>query len=204
MVNHYRFGKLTGIEQGYEEPGLVPDPNNGYARDLTYANTAFGQAMQATPLQMAAAFAAVMNGGTYYQPRLVDETVAADGTVTVKRPIVLQKDVVSPQVSKDMQSLLQYVVDEHHFKPAFNQNLYIVGGKTGTAEIAKKGGGYLEKDFNGTYLGFVGGEKPVYILVVRVNEPKNGGYAGTQAAQPIFGSLSHMLIDNFGVVPKGQ
>ena len=67
MVNHYRFGKPTGIEQGYEAEGIVPDPNNGYARDLTYANTSFGQAMTATPLQLGAAFAAMVNGGTYYR-----------------------------------------------------------------------------------------------------------------------------------------
>lgn len=202
MANHYRFGKLTGIEQGYEVPGYVPDPNEGYARDLTYANTTFGQAMTATPLQMAAAFAAVVNGGTYYRPYLVDQTVDASGKVTTTKPQVLKSDVVSPQVSKDLIPLLQYVVDKHHFKKPFNQSLYTVGGKTGTAEIAKKGGGYLENDFNGTYVGFVGGETPQYVIAVRVNEPKIAGYAGAQAAQPIFGTLAHMLIDNFGVTPK--
>jgi len=204
MADHYRFGKLTGIEQGYEDPGIVPDPNDGYARDLTYANTTFGQAMTATPLQMGAAFSAIINGGTYYQPRLVDETLAPDGTATPKQPTVMVHNVVSPQVSKDMQSLLAYVVQKHYFKPAFDQDHYLVGGKTGTAQIAKKGGGYLDNDFNGTYLGFVGGDRPQYVIVVRVNEPKVAGYAGTQAAQPIFASLGHMLIDNFGVTPKGQ
>ncbi len=204
MVNHYRLGKPTGIEQGYEPDGTIPDPDNGYALDLTYANTSFGQGMTATPLQMAAAFSAMINGGTYYQPRLIDQTIGADGKTTTVRPKVLTKNVVSPQVSQEMQQLLEYVVQHHFLKPAFNQDMYSVGGKTGTAQIAKKGGGYLENDFNGTYLGFIGGDKPQYVIMVRVNEPKNGGYAGTAAAQPIFTSLGHMLIDNFGVTPKGQ
>jgi cell division protein FtsI/penicillin-binding protein 2 len=204
MVDHYRLGKLTGIEQSYEDPGVIPDPNDGYARDLAYANTTFGQALTATPLQMASAFAAIVNGGTYYQPRLIDRTIAPDGKVTIKQPKVLKKDVVKPEVSNELRPILAYVVDDHYFKRKFNQQLYTVGGKTGTAEIAKKGGGYLENEFNGTYLGFVGGDLPQYVIAVVVHKPRIGGYAGSQAAQPIFGDLAHMLIDNFGVTPKGQ
>jgi cell division protein FtsI/penicillin-binding protein 2 len=65
-----------------------------------------------------------------------------------------------------------------------------------------KGGGYYEDRFNGTYLGFVGGDRPQYVISVRVNEPKISGYAGAKAAAPIFASVSNMLIDNFGVNPK--
>ncbi|HJQ08855.1 MAG TPA: penicillin-binding protein 2 [Candidatus Saccharimonadales bacterium] len=204
MVNHYRLGRTTGIEQGYEAPGSVPHPTKGYGRDLTYANSSFGQGMSATPIQMAAAFSAMINGGTYFQPRLADQFISPDGKVTANKPKVLKADVVSPQVSRDIQHMLEYVVAERNFKPRFNQQLYSVGGKTGTAQIADPtgAGGYKEHDFNGTYLGFVGGDKAQYVIMVRVNEPKIGGYAGSAAAQPIFGSLAHMLIDNFGVAPK--
>ena len=203
MTKHYLFGKETGIEQGYESPGYIPDPNKGYARNLTFANTTFGQGMTATPLQMAGAFAAMINGGTYYQPHLVDATVDADGKKTPVQPKVLKNNVVSPQVSSALQDMLEYVVSQHYFTPGFNQTQYSVGGKTGTAQI-EQNGKYLDNDFNGTYLGFVGGDTPEYVIMVRVNDPKNGGYAGTAAAQPIFGTLAHMLIDNFGVTPKGQ
>jgi len=202
MVNHYRLGRLTGIEQGYEAPGTIPDPNDGYARDLTYANTAFGQGMTATPIQMAAAFSAMINGGTYYQPTLVDEMIKPSGTVVQNKPNAVEKNAVSPQVSQEMASLLQYVVQHHFITPPFNQNQYTVGGKTGTAQIAKPGGGYYDNEFNGTYVGFVGGDSPQYVIMVAAIQPHNGGYAGTAAAQPIFASLAHMLIDNFGVTPK--
>ncbi|HSX33521.1 MAG TPA: penicillin-binding protein 2 [Candidatus Saccharimonadales bacterium] len=202
MTKHFRLGQPTGVEQGYEASGYIPNPNTGYGLDLTYANTAFGQGMTATPLQMAAAFAAVINGGTYYQPRLIDQEIAADGKVTTLQPKIVAQNVVSPRTSQEIIPMLQYVVQQHYLSPPFNQNQYTVGGKTGTAQIAKPGGGYLENDFNGTYLGFVGGDHPQYVIMVRVNDPKNGGYAGTAAAQPIFASLGHMLIDNFGVTPR--
>jgi cell division protein FtsI/penicillin-binding protein 2 len=204
LVNHYMFGRPTGIEQGYESSGYIPDPSEGYARDLTYANTAFGQAMTATPLQMGAALAAVLNGGTYYQPHLVDQTTAADGATATKKPNVVKSGIVSPQVGQDLRSMMEYTVQQHAFRPSFDQSKYSVGGKTGTAQIAKPGGGYYENEFNGTYMGFVGGDTPQYVIVVRVDQPHNGGYAGTAAAQPIFGNLARMLINDFGVTPKNH
>jgi cell division protein FtsI (penicillin-binding protein 3)/stage V sporulation protein D (sporulation-specific penicillin-binding protein) len=202
MTNHYRFGKTTGIEQGYEAEGVVPDPNKGYARDLTYANTAFGQAMTATPLQLGAAFSAMINGGTYYQPHLVDYEVDDQGKETAKKPKILAKNVVSSTVSDEMQPLLEYVVDHHSFSQKFDQKTYSVGGKTGTAQIADPNGGYFENEYNGTYVGFVGGNQPQYVIAVSVHKPKIPGYAGSRAAQPIFGDLAHMLLDKFNVTPK--
>jgi cell division protein FtsI/penicillin-binding protein 2 len=205
MVNHYEFGKTTGIEQGYEAAGYIPSPDKGYALQLTYANTSFGQAMTATPLQMAAAMSAILNGGTYYQPRLVDQFTDAAGKTTIKKPTVVRRGVVSAKVSKQIQGLMEYVVTGH-LEQGFSYlkfpDGYSVGGKTGTAQIANPDGGYYGDKYNGTYLGFVGGDKPQYVIVVRVNQPGVGGYAGSQAAQPLFADLAHMLINDFNVTPR--
>lgn len=204
MVNHFQLGKPTGIEQGYEAKGYVPDPDNGYALDLTYANTAFGQSMAATPLQMAAALSSVINGGTYYQPHLVDQTISG-GKTSQTQPKIIDRHVVSPSVSPEIRSLMEYVVRGHlaegYSYMSFPSN-YSVGGKTGTAQIADPKGGYYDDRYNGTYIGYVGGDKPQYVISVRVSEPHNGGYAGSTAAQPIFADLAHMLINNFNVTPK--
>lgn len=203
MVNHYLFGKATGIEQGYEAIGYVPDStDNGAGINLTYANTAFGQAMTATPIQMAGALSAVLNGGTYYKPHLVDQTISASGEITKTQPKPLARNVVSADVSRAIIPLMQNVVDKHNFSPAFDQSNYSVGGKTGTAQIAKPGGGYYSDKFNGTYLGYVGGDKAQYVIVVFVDKPTNGGYAGTAAAQPIFGAIAHTLINESKVTPR--
>jgi len=205
MVNHYMFGKPTGIEQGYESGGYVPSPaENGAGIDLTYANTSFGQAMTATPIQMGAALSAVLNGGTYYQPHLVDQTVDANGTVTKVAPKVVKQHVVSAKTGAALIPLLQNVIQHHSFTKTFDQSTYTVGGKTGTAQIAKPGGGYDDNLFNGTYMGFVGGDSPQYVIVVFIDKPTNGGYAGTAAAQPVFGDLAHMLINDSYVTPKNN
>lgn len=205
MVNHYRFSKNTGVEQGFENPGYVPSPTDGFGLNLTYANTAFGQAMTATITQVAGAYAAVLNGGTYYQPHLVAGTIAANGELKKNAPKVLAQHVVKPDVSQTVQELMEYSVENHRFARGFDNTNYSVGGKTGTAEIADlENGGYLKGDFNGTYAGFVGGDDPQYIIVVAVIKPKIGGYAGSTGAQPLFGDIAHMLLDNYNVSRRSK
>jgi len=208
MARHFRLGQPTGVEQGYEATVPVPKPqDNGAGINLTYANSSFGQGVQITALEMAAADLAVLNGGTYYQPYLVDQTTDTNGQVVKNRPKVLQSKVVSPKVSQDMQSLMEYVVEQHRLEGFSYLNFpanYSVGGKTGTAQVAKNGGGYYDDRFNGTYVGFVGGDKPQYVIVVYNILPGVHGYAGSYGGQPVFADLAHMLINNSYVTPKKQ
>ena len=79
---------------------------------------------------------------------------------------------------------------------------YIVGGKTGTAQVAQPDGTYSSTIFNGTYTGFVGGNQPQYVVVVYAIHPDVAGYAGAYAGQPIFANIAHMLINDAYVTPK--
>ncbi len=199
MVNHYQLGKATNVEQGFEEPGYIPDPTDGFGLNIRYANTSFGQGMTATPLQMAAAVSSVVNGGTYYQPTLVAGTYDESGEYSGSDAKVVNDNVVSSEVSSTIVDFMQTVLKGNSVTRKYARDGYIVGGKTGTAEIARPEGGYYEDRFNGTYSGFVGGDRPEYVILVRVNDPKIPGYAGSQAAGPLFGSIANMLIDNFSV-----
>jgi cell division protein FtsI/penicillin-binding protein 2 len=206
MTNHYRFGKATGVEQGYEQDGVVPSPTDGYGLNIQYANTSFGQGMSATPLQVGAAISSILNGGTYYRPYLVDKVVLPDGEERTTQPEVVRKDVVSPAVSATIKDFMQQVVQTNHTVYGMKTvpANYIVGGKTGTAQITRPEGGYYEDKYNGMFMGFVGGDKPEYVIIVRVNEPGIPGYAGSKAAGPIFTASTEMLINNFALTPKSQ
>lgn len=191
LVNHYRFGEKTGIEQGYEAEGYVPDPNNGYGLNIQYANTTFGQGINITPIQFIAAFSASINGGTYYKPHLIEPDNG--------KPTVVNSHVVSSSVSDQVRIY-------HENSVALNYTFlkragYKIGGKTGTAQITKPGGGYYDDRYNGTFVGYVGGDKPQYVIMVRVNEPHVPGYAGTKAAAPMFGKVADMLINDFSLAP---
>lgn len=202
LVDHFGFGKVTGVEQGYEAEGIIPSPTDGFGLNIQYANTAFGQGMTVTPLQMAAAVASVVNGGTYYRPTLVSGYLDAEGNLQKNNPDVEKSGVVKQQTSDTIVRYMNNVVEKNN-KTAVRAG-YQVGGKTGTAEIANPAGGYYEDKFNGTYVGYVGGDTPEYIIMVRVDEPKIGGYAGSKAAGPIFASTANMLMDNFTISRKSQ
>jgi cell division protein FtsI/penicillin-binding protein 2 len=207
MVSRFLFSQKTGVEQGYESSGFVPGANpKKPAIALTYANTSFGQGMTMTAMQAAATLSSVINGGTYYKPTLIDATTDNGGKTTQKQPEVVKQGVVSAKTSSQMIPLMENVVD--HYRKSFSylnfSEEYMVGGKTGTAQVAKPTGGYEENDFNGTYLGFVGGDKPEYVICVFNHKPKVVGYAGSRAGQPVFADLAHMLINNGFVSPKDR
>jgi cell division protein FtsI/penicillin-binding protein 2 len=191
LVDHYQLGKKTGLEQGYEAAGSIPDPTKGYGLNIQYANTTFGQGILITPLQMASAFSAVINGGTYYKPHLIDGA-----------PQIVSKDVVSSETSTEMRAMLENDVNNAYTK--LKKPGYKIGGKTGTAQISNPAGGYYTDKVNGTFIGYVGGDQPQYVIMVRVNEPKVSYYAGIAAASPLFDAVSGMLINNFSISPASQ
>jgi len=203
FTNHFRLGQMTGVEQPNEQPGLIHSPDKGSALDLLYANMSFGQGLTATILQMATAISSVINGGTYYQPHLVDSQTLANGKTVQTKPKVLKTDVVKPATSQQVQQLMEYVFQQNYNVYETDQHPgYNVGGKTGTGQIAENGG-YKDGVYNGTFLGFVGGDKPQYVVAVLVNEPHLTGFesAGAQGAAPIFGKVADMLINDFNVEP---
>jgi len=208
MVNHFRLGRITGVEQGYESAGYVPQAQSDTADpsvDLTYANTSFGQGVQLTALQLAAAESSILNGGTYYKPTLISQTVSPNGQVSTNQPVVEEKNVVNPKVGQEMLPLMENVVT-HYASEGFTYmnfpSQYMVGGKTGTAQIASPTGGYDPNQYNGTYVGFVGGNNVQYVIVVYNTKPNVPGYAGSYGGQPVFGDLAHMLINEGYVSPK--
>jgi cell division protein FtsI/penicillin-binding protein 2 len=204
MTKHYHFGEITGIEQGFEAEGYVPHPTEGYGLNIQYANTAFGQGTTETPLQMGAAFASIINNGTRVRPHLVEKTTDAHGKVTIKQPEVLQTNVVKPEVSRNVRELLEFAYSKNYrlYGMAQLRPEFTIGAKTGTAQAPKPGGGYYTDRYNGTFLGYIGGNEPQYVVVVRVNEPKIAGYAGSKAAGPIFVELANIMMNNFSVTPK--
>ena len=206
MVNHFRLGQPTGIQQGYEAAGYVPPANlQDPSIDLRYANTVFGQGVSITALQLVSALASVINGGTYYQPTLVAKTISPSGKVSVPKPKILENNVVAPNVGKELIPLMENVVKSYYHGGFSFMNFpsnYIVGGKTGTAQVAKPSGGYYSNIYNGSYIGFVGGDKPQYMVIVYNIKPGVAGYAGSYAAQPIFADIVHMLINEGYVMPK--
>jgi stage V sporulation protein D (sporulation-specific penicillin-binding protein) len=162
------FGSVTGIDVANEVPGLVNDPAVTPWRQIDLANGAFGQGVAVTPIQLAQAYAAMVNGGILVQPRVVR---AVGETETA--PITHGR-VMTPKLSRTLEKLMNHVVTEVDFYrtrtliPGFE-----VGGKTGTAQIwdAEKHAWKVNR-FNYSFIGYIGRKAghPDLVVAVRIEE----------------------------------
>lgn len=200
--DQYRFGQLTGIEQAGENAGIVIAPDQAEGNNVRYANMAFGQGMDVTMIQTVSAFSAEINGGTYYQPRLVAGVRTDDGAVTAKEPVVVKENVIS-KTSSDQARELIWQGRKTGFLGKNDRDGYMIGGKTGTSQVIDpKTGEYSDANSIGSYLGFGGVNRPEYVIMVKVDDAKIGGYQGTTAAAPIFNDLNNWMLDYLKLQPK--
>ncbi len=200
---HDRFGlgQATGIEL-FEATGIVYEPNASiYGIDSTYANMTFGQNMQVTMLQVAAAFASVINGGEFYTPTIV-KGVLKDGEVVDTTPRKVVRRTVTQETSAAMREML-YNTRRAQRTNGVDKAGYHIGGKTGTAQVIKNGE-YSFDETVATYIGFGGteGELPQYLIMTRVWE--DGKTAGGEAqALLVFNALNAYVQDYLKVKPAG-
>lgn len=136
MARSFGLGKPTGIEGVDEEAGQVPVP----ASEIDATNLAIGQGnLLVTPLQAAAFVAAVGNGGTLYQPQVIEKIQPVDGPPThVFTPKVNGQLAVTPENLKIIQDAMRGVVaSTKPYGTAWHRFTGLdinVAGKTGTAE----------------------------------------------------------------------
>lgn len=204
LYNYYhdRFGlgQETGIEL-FENTGIVHGPHAEiYGIDSTYANMTFGQNMQVTMLQTAAAFSSVVNGGNFYTPTVVAGKMV-NGKFVKNEEKAAARQTVSGGTSGVMREML-YGTRTMWRKNGTDKPGFYIGGKTGTAQVIRDGA-YSMDETVATYIGFGGteGELPQYVIMVRVWE--DGKVAGGQAhALPVFNELNKYVMDYLQVRPK--
>jgi stage V sporulation protein D (sporulation-specific penicillin-binding protein) len=162
------YGERTGVDVAGEASGLLRDPAITPWSEIDLANGSFGQGVAVTPIQLAASYAAMLNGGIMVQPHVVKSIGPDDQVISTKGR------VVEPAVSADLRKMADHVVDEVPFYR--DRTLvpgYHVGGKTGTAQIwdAEKGR-WKHNLFNYSFAGYIGREEgvPDLIVVVRIEE----------------------------------
>lgn len=201
FTNNFLFGKQTGIEQANEAAGTIISPDEEQGGIVRYANMTFGQGMDVTMVQVAAAFSAAINGGTYYKPHLVDGVKAGDD-VERQDPTVVKDGVLSKEASETLREMVFKARQDGSISDGDKEG-YMIGGKTGTSEIIDpETGQYTDDDSIGTYLGFGGADRPEYVIMVQVKDSKLPGYAGTVAAAPIFGDIANWMIDYMKLQPR--
>jgi cell division protein FtsI/penicillin-binding protein 2 len=171
---------------------------NDPAQELHLATLGFGQSVNATPVQLASAFAMLANNGMRMQPRLIKKVGQRE------TPAIQMGQIVKPEAAQHVLRIMQSVIESD---AGTGKSLripgYILGGKTGTAQKVNnvthsmKGGGYVSN-----FVGFVPGDKPQAVILVMVDNPKAGQYYGASVAGPVFQQLAKSVIRRFDIQPN--
>lgn len=133
----------------------------------------YGYGLAMSPLQAIAALASIGNNGTYFVPKFVKDTK------------VVERKIISPESAKKMKRLFSATIEQGTGRRAKVKG-YLLGGKTGTAEILAKTGKYSEKRNLATFVGFAPLNNPKFIVLVGVHSPKGDHVGGGSVAAPVF------------------
>jgi cell division protein FtsI (penicillin-binding protein 3) len=201
IVGKFGFGRPTGVDLGGEEGGIVNSWGTDAYNDLNFLTNAYGQGISVTPLQMAQAAGAIANNGVMMKPYIVQQRCQGEHCTDTK-PSVSGRPI-EPGVAWTIRRML--VNSANHYAPVVwgaqtgsysDQWLvpgYQVGAKTGTSSIPLEGGGYDQSYTIGSVLGFAPAEDARYVVLVKIDRPKDDIW-GVTTAIPVYYDVVDQLL----------
>lgn len=196
-LKKFGFGEKTGIELP-ETKGDLSNLNSKIK--VNFHTAAFGQGLSVTPIQLVQAYTALANGGTMMKPYIIQSRVNPEGEVSNTEP---QKagQPISAQAASQITAMLINVVEKGHGTRAGVPGYY-VAGKTGTAQVPRKDGrGYEPNNNIGSFAGYAPAENPKFVMLVRINHPRDVSFAESSAA-PAWGEIAQFALNYFNVPPS--
>lgn len=197
-IKAFGLGEETGIDYTVESPGLL---RFDAGCQTCLASAAIGYSVAVTPLQMAAAYAAIGNDGVWTTPHIVRSTVDAEANETDVAGVETH-EVVSPSTALLMRELLASVVEEGTGRNGAVDG-YRVGGKTGTANKLGEDGRYTEET-RASFVGMAPINDPQVVVAVLVDSPDYDFRTGGLAAAPVFSQIMEQALHRLGVSPDGE
>jgi cell division protein FtsI/penicillin-binding protein 2 len=163
---------------------------------IQLANISFGQGISVTPLQLAAAYGALANGGTLMQPHIL--RAVGGGAAQAPVPPVTLRRVVSPEVAAAVRSMLGTVVQSGTGGTAQIAD-FSVGGKTGSAQVAGPHG-YEPGHFVSSFVGLYPLSHPRIVILCAVFKPQ-GIFWGAAVAAPVVHDIGRYAMMEMHIPP---
>lgn len=204
--NGFGFTEPTGIDLPAEQqirPGVSYHPLETMT-EVDLASTSFGQAISVTPLQMATAISAAVNGGYLVQPHVVSKIVDQDGNLVKEFNPAPKRQVISEEVSEQVRGLLEHVVD--YGKPGSGGgNAYVagyhIGGKSGTTEKLDKPRREVDGDYEkvSSFAAVVPVNDPQIVVLALLDEPHADTDYGSMLSAPLAGNIISEIAPYLGL-----
>ena len=178
MLRDMGFGTPTGIPLPAEAAGTLREPARW--SNTSAASLMMGYEIAVTPLQLVTAYSAIANGGELLEPLIIKDIRDPEGEVVYRSRRRVVRRVMPTAIADSLQKMLLGVVQGGTAVKADLVN-FQVAGKSGTARRVE-GGRYLAGNYTASFVGLFPADKPQYVVLVKLDSPKNGYYGGDIAA----------------------
>ena len=190
-IRSFGFATRSGVELPAESSGLLQRVDRW--SDRSQETISIGQEISVTALQLAQAYAAIANGGKLLVPQVVKGYADRDGHLEEERAPRVLRRVISEKTSATLRKILHGVVDRGTGSRARIAGVS-VAGKTGTAQkAAADGRGYDPDASIVSFAGFLPVEKPQFVCVIVVDDPRKERWGGSVAA-PAFQRVMQRIV----------
>lgn len=181
-IKAFGIGQLSNVDLDGEDYYPVRLPGDENWTKLSLANNAFGQGIAMTPIQLTTALAAIANGGKMMAPHIL-RAVVDNGRQYNNPPQVISQPISEKTANEVSDMLAEAIKGEAKI---IKIDGYRTAGKTGTAEIALPGGGYMSNQTNASFVGWGPVDDPHFIISVWLEQPGGPMPYGSIVAAPIF------------------
>jgi len=198
-VKKFGFGTKTLQDISTERIGAISTNK----AETTLSSMSIGYAVMVTPIQLARAYAVIANGGYLIEPYIVDKVTLPDGEVLYEHKADKQPQVIKSETAEILRTLCHQVVLKGTGKSA-NIPGYKVGGKTGTALLAKsqkEGGGYDPDKIISVFAGFAPISHPKVVAVIVIRYPMSKIRYGGYVCGPVFRNVVYYTLTRLKVPP---
>lgn len=183
-----KFGIGSSTDIDLEEEIFLPLKKLGDWREVDLATAAFGQGIAITPIQILRAVGAIANKGIMLTPKIKMDTEVGKSV-----------RVISEKTATQITTMMINSVEKGDAKWARPVG-FDIAGKTGTAQIAI-GGHYDEKKTIASFIGFAPADRPKFVMLVLLVEPKSSQW-GSETAAPLWFDIAKELFRYYRIAPK--
>ncbi len=201
-LKSFHLNQKLGLAIPGEANPLIKEPKSKDWSGLTLPQISYGYESLITPLQTLTLYNAIANDGKMVKPRFEREIKHNGKTVKTFATEIIAEQIVKTSTVKKAKEMLEGVVQNGSGK-GLNITAFKVGGKTGTAQIAKTGvkrgsgktayGDVGDRNYQASFVGYFPADKPLYTCIVIINSPSNGIYYGGLVAGPVFKEIAEKV-----------